>query len=119
MEPEGLLLSREMRGEISPMIAEASTSTQSKWAVEDANSAEIRRRASFLERKPRPLDSFCQESGVRRWFAAGDVAPIVRADWKGSAAGGDKRPEAMNRAKPSHSDWPAYEPRVRPPTGRT
>jgi hypothetical protein len=52
-----------MRGEISPMIAEASTSTQPKWALEGAKSAEFFRRAALFRAETAAAGQFLSRIG--------------------------------------------------------
>jgi hypothetical protein len=51
-----------MRGEISPMIAQPSTSTRPKWAAEMAKSAEFLAKPLLITQKELRADTFFQES---------------------------------------------------------
>lgn len=60
---KGATSSREMRGEISPMIAEASTSTRPKWASQGAKSAEFLSRSAFSGGKTAAAGQFLSRIG--------------------------------------------------------
>src|ERR1700733_7805012 len=80
-----------MRGEISPMIAKASTSTQPKLRSKRAEIAEFLPACKFLDAKPLAKPDFGQESAAKWLDAAQCAAAIKRAVWQSPASGETRR----------------------------